>query len=566
MVGQAESFAGKITLSLPKNYIRGEHRMRNHKNRIMSIIVIALMLSMVLSSCGTQATVAPTTVPVVQPTAVPVKPTAVPPTKVPTVATTPTQAVVAPVATLKIWADDTRAPILQSFAEEFLAKYNVELVVEDLGRVQDIRSPMITSAPAGEGPDIFIGVHDWLGALIDSGLVTPIDLGEKKNEFVQSALDAFTYTDGQLYGVPYATENLGFFYNTDMVTNPPKTWAEVLDIGRTLKAEGKAEYAFAMAGGGYENMPVLTAFGGYIFGLDDKGAWNPNDVGLDSPGMIAGVKYLADAAAEGLIPKTADYETAHQLFETGKVPFLMAGPWALDRIRASGVPYKVTTFPDNGAPFLGVQGFMVNAFSENILLAQTFLTEYVATEDFMQKIYETGLRPSAFKSVLALTDDPDLAAMGEAGVNAMPMPNIPEMGSVWTAWNNGIALAASGDQTAEAAMKDAATQVRNLILGALAGMVNLPGSYQDKAGCGGQWDPACESTAMVKGDDGKYTLTVQIPAGEYEYKVALDGAWTVNYGSDGAQDGPNYKLSLTADSTVTFTYDPETHLVEAKTE
>jgi len=540
--------------------------MRNHKNSIMSFIVIALMLSMVLSSCGAQATVAPTTVPVVQPTAVPVKPTAVPPTKVPTVAATPTQAVVAPVATLKIWADDTRAPILQSFAEEFLAKYNVELVVEDLGRVQDIRSPMITSAPAGEGPDIFIGVHDWLGALIDSGLVTPIDLGEKKSEFVQSALDAFTYTDGQLYGVPYATENLGFFYNTDMVTNPPKTWAEVLDVGRTLKAEGKAEYAFAMAGGGYENMPVLTAFGGYIFGLDDKGAWNPNDVGLDSPGMIAGVKYLADAAAEGLIPKTADYETAHQLFETGKVPFLMAGPWALDRIRASGVPYKVTTFPDNGAPFLGVQGFMVNAFSENILLAQTFLTEYVATEDFMQKIYETGLRPSALKSVLALTADPDLAAMGEAGVNAMPMPNIPEMGSVWTAWNNGIALAASGDQTAEAAMKDAATQVRNLILGALAGMVNLPGSYQDKTGCGGQWDPACESTAMVKGDDGKYTLTVQIPAGEYEYKVALDGAWTVNYGSDGAQDGPNYKLSLTADSTVTFTYDPETHLVEAKTE
>ncbi|HEX9092252.1 MAG TPA: extracellular solute-binding protein, partial [Anaerolineales bacterium] len=439
--------------------------MRNHKKSIMSFIVIALMLSMILSSCGTQATVAPTTVPVVQPTAVPVKPTAVPPTKVPTVAATPTQAVVAPVATLKIWADDTRAPILQSFAEEFLAKYNVELVVEDLGRVQDIRSPMITSAPAGEGPDIFIGVHDWLGAMIDSGLVTPVDLGDKESEFVQSALDAFTYTDGQLYGVPYATENLGFFYNTDLVTDTPKTWADVLDVGRTLKAEGKAEYAFAMAGGGYENMPVLTAFGGYIFGLNDKGAWNPDDVGLDSPGMIAGVKYLADAAAEGLIPKTADYETAHQLFETGKVPFLMAGPWALDRIRASGVPYKVTTFPDDGVPFLGVQGFMVNAFSENILLAQTFLTEYVATEDFMQKIYETGLRPSAFKSVLAKTDDPDLAAMGEAGVNAMPMPNIPEMGSVWTAWNNGIALATSGDQTAEASMKDAATQVRNLILG-----------------------------------------------------------------------------------------------------
>ena len=67
---------------------------------------------------------------------------------------------------------------------------------------------------------------------------------------------------------------------------------------------------------------------------------------------------------------------------------------------------------------------------------------------------------------------------------------------------------------------------------------------------------------MVEGDDGMYTLTIDVPAGDYEFKVALNGDWTVNYGSDGAQDGPNYTLSLPADSTVTFTYDPDTHLVE----
>jgi arabinogalactan oligomer / maltooligosaccharide transport system substrate-binding protein len=537
--------------------------MRTKTKPILTIVLITLMLSTLLAGCAPQATVAPTSVP---PTAVPQQPTAVPPTAVPTkVPPTEVPPTQAPVATLKIWADDTRAPILQSFAAAFLAEYNVELVVEDLGRVQDIRTPMITAAPAGEGPDIFIGVHDWLGALVESGLVTPIDLGAKKDEFVPLSLEAFTYTDGKLYGVPYATENLGFFYNTELVSTPPTTWAEVLEIGRTLKAEGKVQYAFAMAGGGYENLPVLTAFGGYIFGLDANGAWNPDDVGLDSPGMIAGVTYLADAAKEGLIPAAADYETAHSLFETGQVPFLMAGPWALDRIRASGVPYKVTTFPDNGAPFLGVQGFLVNAFSENILLAQTFLTEYVATQEFMQQIYETGLRPSAFKSVLATTDDPDLLAMGKI-TNAIPMPNIPEMGSVWSAWNNGIALATAGTQSPEEAMTDAGNQVRALILGALAGMVNLPGSYQDKVGCGAQWDPACEATAMVKGDDGRYRLTVQIPTGDYEFKVALDGAWTVNFGSDGAQDGPNYTLSLPADSKVTFTYNPDTQLVEVTIE
>jgi hypothetical protein len=148
----------------------------------------------------------------------------------------------------------------------------------------------------------------------------------------------------------------------------------------------------------------------------------------------------------------------------------------------------------------------------------------------------------------------------------MPMPNIPEMGSVWSAADNGITLAATGEQTPEEAMTDAADQVRTLIAGALVGMINLPGDYQQEAGCGADWDPACPATGMEEGDDGMYTLTVDVPAGDYEFKVALDGDWTTNYGSDGAQDGPNYPLSLAADGTVTFTYDPETHLVEIVTE
>ena len=531
--------------------------------KFWSWLTLVLIVTMVLSACGTATTVAPVvtaaSVATTEPTTPPVvKPT---PTTVPTEAPpTPTSA---PVATLRIWADDTRTPILQGLADKFLADYNVALVVEDLGVVQDIRAQVIIAVPAGEGPDIYIGVHDWLGALVTSGLVAPLDLGDKANSFVKSALDAFTYTDGKLYGVPYATENLGFFYNTDLVTEVPTTWDQVLEIGRALKTEGKVDYAIAIAGDpGYNSFPMQSAFGGYVFGRDAKGAWNPNDIGLGSEGEIKAITWMRGAVEEGLMPETTDYDTNHALFETGKMPFLMAGPWALDRIRASGVPYAIASaFPDNGAPLLGVQGFMVNPFSENVLLAQAFLTEYVATDEVMKTLYETGNRPSAFQSVLDITTDPDLKAMGQSGVNAVPMPNIPEMGSVWGAWNAGITIAITGQETPEKAMTDATKQIGDLILGALVGMVNLPGSYQARAGCGADWDPACEKTAMTKGADGKYILTVQLPKGDYEYKVALDGKWDVNYGSDGALNGPNYKLSLTADSTVTFTYDPTTFMV-----
>jgi len=528
------------------------------KKTLFTTFVLALVLVLALSACTGATEVVETEEIVVEETEVVTEEV----TEEPEVEETEVEAA----ATLRIWADDTRAPILVDLVDEFLAEYGVELVVEDLGVVQDIRSQAIIAIPAGEGPDIYIGVHDWLGALVESGLVAPVDLGDKEDEFVESAVEAFTFND-VLYGMPYATENLGFFYNTELVEDPPETLDEMLAIGQALQDEGLAQYAIAIAGDpGYNSYPILSAFGGYVFGKDETGAWNVDDIGLNSEGMVAAVQWMVDAVDEGLMPETTDYETGHALFESGDIPFLMAGPWALDRIRASGVPYKIASFfpsgTQEGVPMSGVQGFFINPFSENTLLATAFLTEFVATDETMTLLYETGNRPSALKSVLAVMEDEDLKAMGEAGANAVPMPNVQEMGSVWSAWNNGIALALTGDLTPEESMGDAAAQVNDLIVGALAGMVNLPGSYQDLAGCGAAWDPACEATAMVEGDDGLFTLTVELPAGDYEFKVALNGDWTINYGSDGAQDGPNYALSLEADGTVTLVYDPETLLVE----
>jgi hypothetical protein len=179
----------------------------------------------------------------------------------------------------------------------------------------------------------------------------------------------------------------------------------------------------------------------------------------------------------------------------------------------------------------------------------------------MSELYITGDRPSAFAPVLAVTDDPDLVAFGEAGENAALMPAIPEMGAVWGSWNNAVILTITGEDTPENAFATAAGQIRELLGGATAGMVNVPGSYQAAAGCEGDWDPACEVTAMAEGDDGLWTSSHELPAGDYEGKVALDGTWTTNYGVDGVADGDNYAFSLPADGTVSFSYDPETNIL-----
>ena len=521
------------------------------KTKLLSLFGLLVIASIVLAACGAPA--ATTEAPVATE-----PPATEPPATEP--ATEPPAA--EPAGTLRIWADNTRAPVLQDLADEVLAAYNLELVVE---LKSSIREDFQVAAPLGEGPDIIVIAHDQAGALVANGLLAPVDLGDKAADFAPQALEACTF-DGVLYCVPYATENLGFFYNTDLVETPPTTWDEVVSIGEQLKAEGKVDYIMSITGTTYDLYPLFTSFGGFIFARDDQGNWNPQELGLDSEGMIEGVQWISENVANGNLPADWDNSNNRALFESGRTPFIMDGPWSLNRFREAGVPYAITKFPSGGVPFAGTQGFFINAQSENVLLAQAFLNEFIATEETMLKLYEVGQRAPAYLPALEKVDDPDIKALAEAGENATMMPAIPEMGSVWGNWNDAVTLARDAKQDPQTALQEAATKIRDLIANPLTGMVNVPGSYQAQAGCSADWQPECAGTAMTQGEDGLWhSGPFNLTAGDYEAKVALDGSWTTNYGVDGVADGPNYTFSLAADGTVEFTYDPATKLLEIVT-
>jgi hypothetical protein len=97
---------------------------------------------------------------------------------------------------------------------------------------------------------------------------------------------------------------------------------------------------------------------------------------------------------------------------------------------------------------------------------------------------------------------------------------------------------------------------------AAAVSVNIAGSLQSELGCLSDWDPACPQTGLAydAGDD-VWQATFAIPAGSYEYKAALNGAWTDSYGQHGIPGGANITLSLPASTAVKFYYDDKTHWV-----
>jgi maltose-binding protein MalE len=174
--------------------------------------------------------------------------------------------------------------------------------------------------------------------------------------------------------------------------------------------------------------------------------------------------------ADGLLDRNANITGDLMLsaFQNGDAAMVISGPWAINGIKAAGVPYAVTNIPAGtqpGAPFMGVQGFMVNAFSKNQLLAQTFLQTFVATDATMQAFFDQDPRISAWMPVADKIEDPDLKAFAEAGKVAQPMPNIPAMNSVWGGQGDAITLVETGKLTPQEGADQAQSQVSTAIAG-----------------------------------------------------------------------------------------------------
>ncbi len=89
-----------------------------------------------------------------------------------------------------------------------------------------------------------------------------------------------------------------------------------------------------------------------------------------------------------------------------------------------------------------------------------------------------------------------------------------------------------------------------------ADTVTIAGNLQSELGCPGDWQPECAGTHMtLDANDDVWQASWSVPAGSWEYKAAIDDAWTESY------PGSNIPLELTAATTVTFFYDDKSHWV-----
>ncbi|WLD92769.1 alpha-amylase family glycosyl hydrolase [Alkalihalobacillus sp. AL-G] len=80
------------------------------------------------------------------------------------------------------------------------------------------------------------------------------------------------------------------------------------------------------------------------------------------------------------------------------------------------------------------------------------------------------------------------------------------------------------------------------------------------------WNPASDEFEMTAAENGMYYLKKILPAGTYEYKIAINGSWNENYGANGERGGSNITFTLNEEKEVLFVYNDQSHIVTTMTE
>jgi multiple sugar transport system substrate-binding protein len=363
---------------------------------------------------------------------------------------------------------------LDAFTEE--TGINVE--VSEVGW-DDIREKLATAESAGETVADVVEVDwSWVGEFKAAGWLEPIELADA-DDFL--TLDTFT-VDGEVLAVPYSNDYRIAYYNKDQfekagVTEAPKTYDEVLDAARKIKAAGIADYPIAMSLNAEEK--ASTGLMWTAFQMNGK-VWN-EDGTFDKDSVMDALNYYKTAIDEELVApedKTSSGMEAYMRICSGTASFLV-GPTSfvsktqneeesqvVGQVEAVLAPGKTNVAEQTMAL---PEALGVTASSEHKDAAKKFI-EWYTSADMQKELYGTLGSLHTRNSVLsALVDDGTIAHAGaladQAAMIQSPFPGgVPAYyAELSSAMYNAVNKMALGQEDADQAYDEMNTALEGLL-------------------------------------------------------------------------------------------------------
>lgn len=320
--------------------------------------------------------------------------------------------------------------------------------------------------PAGTGPDLFVATHDNTGTLVKSGVVTSLNNVINRSAYPAAAVEGVSFNFGT-WGIPISISNIALATNLELVpAGAPKDWETLESTATKLISSGKAEVGVVTHLDGYFLQPFFESIGGYVFSNKNGKYTSTKNVGLYSKDLAKNASLMDKWLAEKLFDKANTYDGSN--FNNGKAPFAIVGPWSIAGLDKAGVKYEISGVPSikggTARAFSGVSAMYMNRFSKNKFLAKQFLTEVVQSKKFGSAISAANNTYPANIDAAASIDKKSVSGkFGAYGALCLPMPNVAEMGSVWTYWNGAFADWASGKSKFGEAMKLASKNLNSAL-------------------------------------------------------------------------------------------------------
>jgi arabinogalactan oligomer/maltooligosaccharide transport system substrate-binding protein len=323
------------------------------------------------------------------------------------------------------------------------------------------------SVPRDKGPDLFIYAQDRLGGWIAAGIAEPIEYfitDPVKARFVAGSLDAFIYK-GSTYGLPLSTKCVTLIYNKAMVSAPPKTTDEMIELAKSLTDPEKKQFGLAYEIQNYYFHSIWNqGYGARVF--DAEG--NPT---LNSPEAVRALQVAIDLQKNlKIVPEEVTNTLVTTLFNEGKAAMVINGPWFRGEIDPS-IDYGVALLPTISeigkpmVPFITVEGLIMSAKSKNKDAAFAVMDYF--TNNATSLVFATkGKMISANKSVYLnkkIASDPITMGFMMQAKQGIPMPNAPEMTMVWSPASTAMNKAFLGALSPA----DALTEAQNSVVSAI---------------------------------------------------------------------------------------------------
>jgi multiple sugar transport system substrate-binding protein len=271
--------------------------------------------------------------------------------------------------------------------------------------------------------------------------------------------------NGKLWAAPQVTDAGILYYRSDLVSKPPTTWEDLIDIGRRVGGQNGIA-PFVADGKQYEGLVVqyleyFWGLGGEVFGQDGQ------SVRFQRDPAVQAVKFMRTAFLEGVYAPgfdTMDLEEARKTFQAGEAVFMRSWPYAYQQMNGkdpdSQVVGKVGIAPlpafngHRSVAALGGHNLAVSAFSRNIPAATEFARFVSTSRDVQLGLAQRhSLAPTLQVAYHDLAADPMVALLAKVLPTAKPRPATPEWATISAEMQQQIFAAYTGSQDPEAAVE-----------------------------------------------------------------------------------------------------------------